>query len=235
MAKRNVNPKKETGKRYQIEMGSWSLLLWGCCALFFMAWIFVLGVLVGRGFLPGADSAFSDLKTQVAKLQEMTGRSKRGEQTLQTKEPIDETLAFYEKLESKEDEAKKREPDRPAPKEGTAQQTLNQTAGDPPKKNQQGREEVPKLDRGVPPVASSTGKGNYTLQLASLEEKTKAEAMVRDLLSKGHDAYFSEARVKGKTFYRVRCGRFVNRDEAEEYGVKLLKSLHIRGFVSKLE
>lgn len=235
MAKRNVNPKNETGKRYQIEMGSWSLLLWGCCALFFMAWIFVLGVLVGRGFLPGADSAFTDLKTQVAKLQEMTGRSKRGEQTLQTKEPIDETLAFYEKLESKEGEAKKREPDRPAPKEGTARQTLNQTAGDPPKKNQQGREEAPKLDRGVPPAAPSTGKGNYTLQLASLEEKTKAEAMVRDLLSKGHDAYFSEARVKGKTFYRVRCGRFVNRDEAEEYGAKLLKSLHIRGYVSKLE
>jgi cell division protein FtsN len=235
MAKKNTNPRKGAKKRYQIEVGSFSLLLWGCCALFFLAWIFVLGVLVGRGFLPGADSAFTDLKSQVAKLQEMTGRSKRGEQTSQQKEPIDETLAFYERLESKKDEAKEKDNNRSASKEGTTQRILERTTGELPKKDSDIRAETTKPDRGIQPAAPPAGRGSYTLQIASLEEKAKAETMVGDLLSKGHDAYFYEALVKGKTYYRVRCGRFVTRDEADKYATKLDKSLNIRGFVTKFE
>jgi cell division protein FtsN len=235
MAKRNSNSKKGAKKRYQIEVGCFSLLLWGCCALFFLAWIFVLGVLVGRGFLPGADSAFTDLKTQVAKLQEMTGRNKRGEQTGQTKEPIDGTLAFYEKLESKEDAAKEKEPNRSAFNEGTRQRIREPAKGDLPKKDDNIRAESPKPDRGTQAAAPPIGNGIYTLQLASFEEKPKAETMVGDLLSKGHDAYFYEARVKGRTYYRVRCGRFMTQNEADEYAVKLGNSMNIRGFVTKFE
>jgi len=41
--------------------------------------------------------------------------------------------------------------------------------------------------------------------------------------------------VKGKAYYRVRCGRFMTRDEAGVYASKLLKETKIRGFVSKIE
>jgi len=235
MAKRNTHPVKGAKKRYRIELSSFSLLLWCFCALFFMAWIFVLGVLVGRGFLPGADSALADLKTQVAKLQEMVTKSKRGEQGSQPKETIDETLAFYEKLESKKDQAKTKEHDLLTSKEGTRQGTPEAAKRDLPKKNGNTRMETPKPRSGEPPTTPPAGKGGFTLQLASLEEKAKAEAMVRDLISKGHDAYFSEARVKGKTYYRVRCGRFTTREEADVYAAGLLNALKIRGFIIKFE
>jgi cell division septation protein DedD len=235
MARKNSHPRKGAKKRYQIELSSFSLLLWGFCALFFMAWIFVLGVFVGRGFLPGADSPLTDLKTQVAKLQEMVAKSKRGEPASQTKETIDETLAFYEKLESKKDEAKKLDQNQSTSKNGTKQRSRDRAKGEIPASDSHARAETLKPGHGDPPSAPPAGTGRYTLQLASLEEKAKAETMVGDLLKKGHDAYFYEVRVKGKTFYRVRCGRFMTREEADAYAAKLVQSLNIRGFVIKFE
>lgn len=213
MANRSSHGSK--GKKHQIQVSSVTLFLWAFCALFFLAWIFVLGVLVGRGFLPGADTALTDLKAQVTKLQEMVARSKRGEQGSLKQEGIDENLAFYERLESKREEAKKKEPSPVPSREGA----------------REGDKAGPQEGKGRPP----TGKGSYTLQLASLEEKAKAEAMVRDLLARGHEAYFYEVLVEGKTYYRVRCGRFMTREEAGNYGARLLNELRIRGFVSKYE
>jgi cell division protein FtsN len=235
MAKKNTQSRKGGKKRYQIEVTSITLFLWGFCALFFMAWIFVLGVFVGRGFLPGADSTLVDLKTQVAKLQEMMARNKRVEPGSQKKESIDEKLAFYEKLESKKDEAKRKEQSAPASKDGVRNGSSEGTGTETWKKENNARVEPPKPGQGEIKTAPPAGEVGYTLQLASLEEKEKAETMVKDLASRGYEAYFYEVRVKGKTYFRVRCGRFMTREEAGVYASKLLKEAKIRGFVSKVE
>jgi cell division septation protein DedD len=229
MAKKNTQSRKSVKKRYQIEVTSLTLFLWGFCALFFMAWIFVLGVFVGRGFLPGADSTLVDLKSQVTKLQDMMARNKRAEPEQQKKESIDEKLAFYEKLESKKDEAKRKEHGTSTAKNGTKNAPL------PLKKENDGRSGPPKPVLEQIRTAPPAGKGGYTLQLASLEEKTKAETMVKDLASRGYDAYFYEVSLKGRIYYRVRCGRFMTKEEAGVYASKLLKEAKIRGFVSKFE
>jgi cell division septation protein DedD len=229
MAKKNTQSRKSVKKRYQIEVTSLTLFLWGFCALFFMAWIFVLGVFVGRGFLPGADSTLVDLKSQVTKLQDMMVRNKRAEPEQPKKESIDEQLAFYEKLESKKDEAKRKEHGTATAKSGTKNEPL------PLKKEKDGRPEPPKPVVEQIKNAPPAGKGGYTLQIASLEEKTKAETMVKDLASRGYDAYFYEVSLKGRIYYRVRCGRFMTKEEAGVYASKLLKEAKIRGFVSKFE
>ena len=82
MSKR-TNPSKKA--KYQLELSSMSLVFWGVCAVFIMGWIFVLGVMIGRGFLP-ANTAIADLKAQVTKLQEMVARNKRADQKPQAKE-----------------------------------------------------------------------------------------------------------------------------------------------------
>jgi len=230
MAKKSSQSRKGAKKRYQIEVTSFTLLLWGFCALFFAAWIFVLGIFVGRGFLPGADSAILDLKNQVTKLQDMVARSKRAEPEPQKKESIDEMFAFYERLESKKDEAKRKD-DRP-PAAGTgARNGAFERAG----AQINARAEAPKPGQSEVKSVPPSGTGGYTLQVASLEEKEKAEAMVRNLASRGYDAYLYEARVKGKIYFRVRCGRFATRDEAGVYAAKLLKEMKMRGFVSRIE
>jgi cell division septation protein DedD len=238
MAKKNTQTRKGGRKRYQIEVTSVTLFLWGFCLLFFVAWIFVLGVLVGRGFLPGADSALTDLKSQVSKVQEMMARSKRSDQGAQKREAIDEKLAFYEKLESKKDEAKRKEQIASNIKEGAGQKSNDSREAvkvDLSKKENDTKMDQKKPGEGVGPTVPPAGKGPYTLQIASLEDREKAENMVRSLTPLGCDAYFYEVRVKGKRYYRVRCGRFMTREEAGDHASKLLKETGLRGFVCKIE
>ncbi|MBN2034395.1 MAG: SPOR domain-containing protein [Deltaproteobacteria bacterium] len=235
MAQNSTHPRKGVRKKYQIELSSFSLLLWGLCALFFMGWMFVLGVLVGRGFLPGAESALGNLKTQVARLQEVAARSKRGEPGSQKKETIDETLGFYERLEGKKEEVQK-DRDLSNTVDGAKREVLEKTGGEPSKQDIRPEEERPKpAGLGERLIAAQASKGAYTLQVASLEERAKADKMVGNLISKGYDAYFYEVHVKGKIYYRVRCGRFMTREEAKDCAAQLFKTLSIRGFVSKFE
>jgi cell division septation protein DedD len=232
------NPSKKT--KYQIELSSSSLVFWGVCTVFFMGWIFVLGVLVGRGFLP-ANSAITDLKAQVTKLQEMVARNKRTDQKSEAKEDIDSKLGFYDKLESKKEDKKKpfaELPPEPSKSEKTVKPsaaTLAEVKAEIAKKDSLARKEDTATTAGPEkkvkvtapePVKAEekvSGPFRYVIQLAALDERARAEDMVRKLSDRGVDAYLQEAVVKGKTFYRVRCGKFVTKEEANAYAQKLPK------------
>jgi cell division septation protein DedD len=220
-------PSPSKKAKYQIELSSTSLLFWVVCMVFFMGWIFVLGVLVGRGFLPGANTAIADLKAQVAKLQEMVGRTKRVDQKSQPKEDIDSKLGFYDKLESKKQDEKKPFPEIPP------EPTKSEKRGKPPDitlaevKADIAKNAGPdkRVKEGVPDPAKRvekvSGPSPYVIQVAALDDKAKAEEMVRKLSAGGVEAYLQETVVKGRTFYRVRCGKFSTKEEARVYGKKL--------------
>jgi len=214
---KKTNPSKKT--KYQIELSSMSLVFWAVCILFFMGWIFVLGVLVGRGFLP-ANTAITDLKAQVTKLQEMVARNKRVDQKPQAKEDIDPKLGFYDKLESKKEDERKPFPELPPepPKSEKAAKPADRALGDV-------KADIAKKDSSAKKqdMAKSSGPFRYVIQFAALEEKAKAEELVRKLSGCGVEAYVQEAVVNGKTFYRVRCGKFGTKEEANDYAQNLPK------------
>jgi len=214
---KKTNPSKKA--KYQIELSSMSLVFWAVCILFFMGWIFVLGVLVGRGFLP-ANTAIADLKAQVTKLQEMVGRNKRADQKPQAKDDIDSKLGFYDKLESKKEDKGKPFPELPPepPKSEKTVKPADKTLADV-------KADIAKKDSSVKKedAAKNAGPFRYVIQIAALDEKAKAEDMVRKLSERGVEAYLQETVVKGKTFYRVRCGKFVTKEEAGNYAQKLPK------------
>jgi cell division septation protein DedD len=226
--------------KYQIELSSMSLVFWVVCLVFVMGWIFVLGVLVGRGFLP-ANTAIADLKAQVTKLQEMVARNKRADQKPQAKEDIDSKLGFYDKLESKKEDKRKPFQDLPPepPKSEKpvkpADTTLAEVKADIAKKDSlvkkpdavkgAGPEKKPKetVPEPVKTVEKVAGPYRFVIQIAALDEKVKAEDMIRKLSGRGVDAYLQETVVKGKTFYRVRCGKFMTKEEANDYAQNLPK------------
>lgn len=238
---KKTNPSKKT--KFQIELSSMSLVFWVVCIVFFMGWIFVLGVLVGRGFLPGANTAIADLKAQVTKLQEMVARNKKADQKPQVKEDIDPKLGFYDKLESKKEEKRKPFPELPpepaksekAVRPTDTDTTLADVKADIAKKESSTKKQdmarnagsEKKLKEAAPePVKAAekvSGPFRYVIQVAALDEKTKADDMVRKLSEGGVEAYLQETVVKGKTFYRVRCGRFLTKEEASSYALKLPK------------
>jgi cell division septation protein DedD len=226
---KKTNPSKKT--KYQIELSSMSLVFWAVCILFFMGWIFVLGVLVGRGFLP-ANTAIADLKAQVTKLQEMVARNKRADQKPQAKEDIDPKLGFYDKLESKKEDKRKPFPELPPepPKSEKAAKPADTALADV-------KADIAKKDSSAKKqdMAKSSGPFRYVIQIAAVDDKVKAEDMVRKLSARGVDAYLQEAVVKGKTYYRVRCGRFVTKEEANGYAQKLPKEAGTKWRVVNIE
>lgn len=248
MAKKRSRSKKRS-KKYQIEFTPLSIFLWGGCLFFVLAWIFVLGILVGRGFLPGAVTALSDLRNQIGALQQKVSRERPHDLDRPKKPDSDPKLAFYDKLASKKEETLKETVPRREAKQSTRKKT-NATnthssqqfspkseSSDAQKATDQNRvgtskvSRLEKKERGK----SSAPKTKYTVQLASLDEKNKAEKFIGDLVQRGYPAYFYEAKVKGKTYYRVRCGTFPSRKAAEDYARKLGKQAGIKGFVSRIE
>jgi hypothetical protein len=102
---------KKEGRRYRIELTPVSAFLWSLGLLFLLSWIFVLGIMVGRGFIPDAVSLLSDLKGQINRLQEIAGRNRADEGP--RREPNSEPkLDFYDQLSAeKEPVMKSRSPE----------------------------------------------------------------------------------------------------------------------------
>ena len=242
MAKKRAKSKKRS-RKYQIELTPLSILLWGGCLFFVLSWIFVLGILVGRGFLPGAVTALTDLKHQIGVLQEMVGGKKSKDSGSAKKPDSDPKLAFYDKLSTKKEESqkdwapkrrvKKNSRKKAIPIEPNSSQALSQKQASSGTQKGTAQSEIKnsKVEKSQVPAP----KAKYTVQLASLEEKSKAGEMIRGLVQRGYPAYFYEAKVKGKTYYRVRCGKFPTRTAAEKYAWKLGKEAGIKGFVSRIE
>lgn len=233
--------KRRAKKKYQIEMTALSVILWGFCLLFFLGWIFLLGILVGRGFLPATVPGISELKDQVNKLQEMITSDKNSGTKPGKKEDLDPKLAFYERLSNEKDQVKTgAAPERKGgsyqKKTGGAKSRTVQEGGKP-EGSAAGSEAEPGPRNGASPLLArpdsvSASGGPFTVQLASLEEKSKAERVIRRLGEKGFDAYYDVAEVRGKTYYRIRCGKFTNREEAVAFARKLETTAGMKGFVT---
>ena len=194
----------------------------------------MLGILVGRGFLPGMETAISDLKGRIGKLPRMVSNNKSNDLRPSNRSEPDPKLDFYKKLSSKKDEAKKKkwQPKKKAerPKKERPPITVKATQDIPPESKE--REGIETQKRGPKPWISET---QYTVQIASLKEKIKAEKLIKHLTDRGYPAYYYEVEVNGKSYYRIRCGRFENRKEAENYAISLERDQGIEGFVSKLD
>ena len=253
MANKSVEAPKKGKKRFQVEMTSMGMLLWGCGLFFLLAWIFVLGIFVGRGFLPGTVTAISDLRRQISRLQAIVNHKKTEERVTPESSVPDPKLAFYEKLSSKKDEAKKKSEPALDPESGrtpvaakedritgplrTEGEEVSYRPGSPlmVKKNQESLRDTKENQRASDRGGEPGSEIRFTVQIASVSDKEKAEGLIARLVKQGYPAYYYEVEVRGKTYYRVRCGRFIERPEAAEYAKELERKAGIKGFVSRME
>jgi cell division septation protein DedD len=193
-------------------------------------------VLVGRGFLPSAVSTITDLKAQVTKLQGLITHDRPAGPAPPKGADSDPKLAFYEKLSGKKEDVK-RKAQQGEKAEAPRGETVPARPEPPPKGSPDARK---------PEVPSATGKAadspatpsavlQFSVQLAALEDRGKAESTIRQLKEKGFDASVQEVQVKGKTYYRVRCGRFRTREEAALYAKKLTDQVGMNGFIARID
>ena len=234
MAKKKSSPKKRK-KGLVIKLTPFSSFLWTIGLLFVLAWVFVFGFFMGRGFLPGKVTAFSDMKSRLKRIQTMMSREKTIEETAKENEEENPKLAFYERLSSKKNEVKKQwqesTKDEHIDNPGSgSKSSISPQQHQVKESNASSNQSVEK--RADPSTASDH---YYTIQLASLREGNRAEELVDRLIRKGYSVYYYEVEVKGQIYYRVRYGRFSTREEAEEHAQRLARKEKIKGFVTTLE
>jgi len=211
--------------------------------LFLAVWMFVLGVLVGRGTAP-VQFDIQKLQKELAALKAAAlKRSEPAKAGLSGSAPsgggIDPAdLGFYEDLRSSrsnlnfkpavQQKARKKSPEPAASSAKKSQPTAaakkniavkavtakNVAKTRSREKPATGRQVV-KARPAPSPSKKSTARRQVTIQVASVKSQQVADRMVRDLKKKGYPAYARIGKVPGKgIWYRIRVGRFVSRQDA---------------------
>lgn len=120
MAGKKKSKQNKGSKTYRIEFTRLSLILWGGGFLFGLFWIFVFGILVGRGFLPEMLTDVSDIRSQLSAIQDMMSREGSDELGLSNESETELEMGFYKNLSGKKED----EIEAWAPKIAEAQYTV---------------------------------------------------------------------------------------------------------------
>lgn len=90
--------------------------------------------------------------------------------------------------------------------------------------------ETPKAEVLPKEVASST-TGKYTVQIGSYAKEDEAMKRAEELKAQGFSAFYLQAQVGGKVWYRVNVGLFQGNSSAVEYKAELMKKTNIQSAI----
>jgi cell division septation protein DedD len=76
------------------------------------------------------------------------------------------------------------------------------------------------------------GKPGYVVQLAALNSRSEADAMVKRLSAKGYEAYVQAPANGAPSIFRVRVGSYSTRGEAETVAARLEKEGQFKPWVA---
>ncbi len=221
---------------------------WGRYLLVFFvaAWMFVLGVLVGRGTAPVTFDT-QELQKELAGLRNAMVQKEREavERAMRGEDPK-KPLEFYKALKTDEPDAaiaipepEVTQPPKAARPEPSATVQEHDKAASPPHKNKaavmakpaagapQPTPPPPKPKPSPPPSPRTPAptKGQFTIQVASMKDGAAAERIVANLKKDGYSAYLSRIVIPGKgLWFRVRVGSYPDRKKAASDMQRLVQS-----------
>jgi len=199
------------GKKPQINGRHKAYLIWFSMIFFVAAWMFFLGILVGRGTAP--------VKFDIGKFQKKLTALKAADiKKKLTRFKIDSDfdkhkadLDFYEALQKGRDDIKPREPVLKSKKNplGEKQKKISKkTVSD---KNKNSDESIRK-GNALYQKKISDRTFNLTIQVASFKNRKDADRLVAKLKKRKYPAYSAIGAIPGKgIWYRVRIGYFKTR------------------------
>ncbi|MFZ0613256.1 MAG: SPOR domain-containing protein [Desulfobacterales bacterium] len=219
-------------------------IAWGRYAVIVLiaAWMFGIGVLVGRGTAPVTFDIHkltrelesliaADTRKQLAPVEVETGDAK-------TKTELD----FYEELKKSGPSAPYSPPQNdPEPlREKRTPVRVSRAEEAPPAEKKEPAVRNPAKSADTKPISpaeapppnpakadtgpSSDDRGKVTIQAVSLKDLAEADAVVKKLKDRGYPAYKVIAVVPGKgIWFRIRVGRYASRDAAGDVLARLKK------------
>jgi cell division septation protein DedD len=201
------------------------LTLWICVTIFVSAWMFVLGIFVGRGTAP-VKFDIEKLQKELAHLKETGLKSEMRRYNMDANTEDNKTeLGFYETLKETKNEnpldlnkteAKKTQLPKKVSK---PQKTENTKTPETPDTNK-----IASKEKSAPTAKKPKGQGSLTIQLAAFKDPAAADKLVAKLKKRGYPAYRIIGKIPGKgIWFRVRVGYYTNRTEADSMLSKLKK------------
>lgn len=177
------------------------------------AWMFFIGVLVGRGTAP---LKFDIEKLEQTLLKKRLDADQKMQEALSAEDqngPAKTDMEFYETLKGpRTDDRLPEIKAGPAVKSATGSDTKSGTELKP----QTGQAAAAKEK---PPNRIS---GRYTVQVASMRSKDSARKMAEKLINKGYDAFVASSSSSGVgTWYRVRIGHYKEKNEAKQMALQM--------------
>jgi len=233
--KRNKRKLREFKKPF-IVLNRRKITGWMVAILFLCAWMFVLGVLVGRDTAP----VKFDIQQLFHGRDDSHPEAQAEEQSQSTKDSVtvkDKTkLRFYEDLP--EDQKDTRVPDI-KPEQIARPKNEDQSQSKTAESHQKSQIEKADTENATSPKtaarqedqketaaagAKQSSGALYTIQAASVKNATDADRMVASLKQKGYPAYRSIGKVAQKgIWFRVRIGEYNSKAEAQQTLNKLKK------------
>ena len=219
---KKVKEEKALSKKRKPSSSRKGLALWIFLIFFVSAWMFILGILVGRGTAP-VQFDIEKLQNELAALKEDVVKEELERFKIDSNAADNKTeMNFYEELKVTNDEDSLNIDTSEQKKEPLPQNTVSE-----PKKIGPSEEalSVNAHQESKPETISNTDitNKNLTIQVASFKDPNVADKMVEELKKKGYPAYRSLGKIPGKgIWYRVRIGYFSSKSEAGSM-LKMLK------------
>ena len=200
--------KKETSSSLSFK----GMALWICVTLFASAWMFVLGIFVGRGTAP-VKFDIEKLQKELAALKETSLNNELRRYNIDPDSENNKTeMRFYETLKET-----KKEKSTDSIKSESKRTSL-------PKKKVSKTKKTESSKKPAPLPKTPKGEGSLTIQVAALKDSAVADKLVVKLNKKGYPAYRIIGKIPGRgIWYRVRVGFFKNKTEASSTLSKLKK------------
>lgn len=211
-------------QKYALQITRKGVVVWIGLFFFVMGWMFVLGILVGRGTAPVPLGTHA-LEKELAALKEARLQQEQDQREGQAKsaENKNAELGFYEALKMpppKTLPARTAPPAVKPPGPAPAKAPPPVAAAPPAAESRPAPVPAAKtVQEAAPPsrdAQTAEDRGRFTIQVAAFREAQSAERLVAELRAKGYPAYQIRMTVQDKgEWFRVRVGAFESREESE--------------------
>jgi len=215
-----------------IELTRKKTMLWLLGVFFICGWMFVLGILVGRGTAPvqfDIENFKKDLKEELKIAIEKEKEEKKSAESNpagQTSLDGKQNLEFYEDLKSTKDTI------------GNIKMEKEDVNDDVPLKDPEPVKEPEPIKfedkiavEPQPSLPEKVSEPVFTVQTSSGKDRKSAEKTVKILIKKGYPANMTISEIPEKgTWYRVRIGEYKDRKEAQKVLSRLGKD-KIKGII----
>jgi cell division septation protein DedD len=227
MSKNNI---EEKGKSFHLTNRK-HIAMWLLIVFFVAAWMFILGIFVGRKTVPVAFE-IDKIQKELAALKEADIEKQRRNAKIDSDAANGKiNFDYYDKLKDSKN-INKRKPVAENPKTNPLpEKTLKPTKTKVVKAETAKTPKTPEKEKVISPEKKEKVEKNLTIQAASLKDSMDADRMVANLKQKGYAAYKVMGVIPDKgIWFRVRVGFYENNAEAADT-IKQLKKDGLDAFL----